>query len=173
MIATIVFFVILVSACAYENVTTNADGSHYPMLFQMDDMDAPFEGIPSVDKINWDDAIETTQSVLSLIRARYELDGSGVDQSGKLFALSTNNMRAHVWDMIKFKTALKIVDPDYKKYLMIFGGSSVTAGHDNYYNQAYPAIVQQRLGPMLAKVGVEMRSHNIAQTSNGMTCWHN
>ena len=81
--------------------------------------------------------------------------------------MSVNNMRAKVWDMIKYKTAKKMTDPNWKIYRMIFGGSSVTAGHDSYYAQAYPNIVYESLGPMLASVGIELQVHNIAQTANG------
>lgn len=49
---------------------------------------------------------------------------------------------------------------------MTFGGSSVTAGHDNYYNQSYPLIVKQRMSKLLESLGIELIVHNIAQGAN-------
>lgn len=147
------------------------NGEHWPVKFSQDDLEKPWNYTyaqhvePS--KIDWDKAIAESQKILSKIHARYEFDGKGVKSSGRLFMLSVSNMRAKVWDMIKYKTALKMLDPDYKIYKMIFGGSSVTAGHDNVYKQAYPNIVYESLGPMLASVGIDMQVHNIAQTANG------
>ena len=44
--------------------------------------------------------------------------------------------REHVLlrDILKLKFAYKMAKQN-QGYLMIFGGSSVTAGHDSYYNQ--------------------------------------
>ena len=116
--------------------------------------DAPLD--KTLDKIEAKDAIALAQGVLNLIRHRYELDGIGSQ-----FFLTANNIGPHAWDVIKYKFAKKILDKD--KYLMIFGGSSVTASHDNYYNQSYPAVVNRRLGPILKSLGVELLVHNIAQ----------
>ncbi|KAJ1408059.1 hypothetical protein B484DRAFT_201057 [Ochromonadaceae sp. CCMP2298] len=49
---------------------------------------------------------------------------------------------------------------------MIFSGSSVTAGHDSYFNQSYPLIVQKHMGPILRTLGVQLVVHNIAQGAN-------
>ena len=108
------------------------------------------------EKIDTKGAVLLAQGVLNLIRHRYELDGIGSQ-----FFLTANNIGSHTWDVIKYKFAKKILDGD--KYLMIFGGSSVTASHDNYYNQSYPAVVNRRLGPILQSLGVELLVHNIAQ----------
>ena len=66
---------------------------------------------------------------------------------------------------MKYKFAYKMVKKN-QKFLMIFGGSSVTAGHDNYFNQSYPMIVKKRMKPILEAVGVDMQVHNIAQGAN-------
>jgi hypothetical protein len=108
------------------------------------------------------DAVTT---VLDLIRYRYELD----DGRGMKLFLTANNIGSVTWDVIKYKFARKILDSAVKgpqKFLMVFGGSSVTAGHDNYYNQSYPFVVERRLGPALKAVGVELVVHNIAQGAN-------
>ena len=44
--------------------------------------------------------------------------------------------------------------------------SSVTAGHDSFYNQSYPSIIHKRMSPILDKLGVELLANNIAQGAN-------
>lgn len=107
-------------------------------------------------KIDFKEAIILAQDVLNLIRHRYELDGIGSQ-----FFLSSNNVDTHTWDVIKYKLAKKILGQE--QFLMTFGGSSVTAGHDNYYNQSYPAVVNRRLTPILKALGVDLIVRNIAQ----------
>ena len=50
---------------------------------------------------------------------------------------------------------------------MLFGGTSVTAGHDNYFNQTYPAILLNKLYPIFDALGIELSVRNIAQGQNG------
>jgi hypothetical protein len=49
---------------------------------------------------------------------------------------------------------------------MVFGGSSVTAGHDNQMNQSYPLIFQKRMKPTFQSLGIDLIVHNIAQGAN-------
>lgn len=107
-------------------------------------------------KIDFKEAVILAQDVLNLIRHRYELDGIGSQ-----FFLASNNVDKHTWDVIKYKIAKKILGQE--QFLMTFGGSSVTAGHDNYYNQSYPAVVNRRLTPILKALGVDLVVRNIAQ----------
>lgn len=117
---------------------------------------------PTDKKVDYAKAQALTESLLSLIRARYELDGMGAQ-----FFLTANNIEAESFDILKYKFAVKMLSPKLDEdYLMIFGGSSVTASHDNYYNQSYPAIVGKRLGPILAAMGIKIVIHNIAQGAN-------
>eukprot|EP01035_Chromulina_nebulosa_P026410 gene26410-34570_t len=85
------------------------------------------------------------KKLLSLIRNRYELNTS----IGSNFFLTTNNIGKKAWDILKYRLALKIMSGGNQSFLMIFGGSSVTAGHDSYYNQSYPYIVKNRMEVML------------------------
>lgn len=108
-------------------------------------------------------AKEQCEEVLSLIYNRYELGGS----IGQNFLLATQNMESEAWEILKHKFAIRMLqDNTDNDYLMIFGGSSVTAAHDNYYNQSYPAIFEQRVGPILKSLGVKLTVHNIAQGAN-------
>lgn len=102
--------------------------------------------------------------VLDLIYNRYELYDNEV--SGFFYAVQTFN--AHSWDIWKYRFAKKIIKGD-DSYIMTFGGSSVTAGHDNQRNSSYPGIVEKRLKDIFEAAGVDFRVHNIAQGANG--CW--
>lgn len=102
-----------------------------------------------------------SNKVLSLIRARYEIDGI----IGSNFIRTTQNIGDNTWEILKYKFAYKIVKPN-SNFLMIFGGSSVTAGHDSYYNESYPYILKKRMLPIFNALKVELKVHNIAQGAN-------
>eukprot|EP00602_Paraphysomonas_sp_CaronLab_P010572 CAMPEP_0185031500 /NCGR_PEP_ID=MMETSP1103-20130426/19009_1 /TAXON_ID=36769 /ORGANISM="Paraphysomonas bandaiensis, Strain Caron Lab Isolate" /LENGTH=548 /DNA_ID=CAMNT_0027567043 /DNA_START=103 /DNA_END=1749 /DNA_ORIENTATION=+ len=106
-------------------------------------------------------AIVSIREPLSLIYHRYEYN----TDVGRLFLLMQANMRESDWDILKYKFATKILTPG-SKYKMIFGGSSVTAGHDNLYNQSYPLVFEKRLRSTFEKLGVEFEVRNIAQGAN-------
>jgi hypothetical protein len=86
---------------------------------------------------------------------------------GEAFFLIQQNILESDWDLIKLRFAEKILSegPD-ARYLMTFGGSSVTAGHDNGINMSYPLIVNRRMQASLAAAGVDLQVHNIAQGAN-------
>jgi hypothetical protein len=85
--------------------------------------------------LNLPEAKKIAENLLSLIYNRYELSGS----IGSQFWHTANNMGSDIWDMIKYKIAKKAVDKK-QNFLMVFGGSSVTAGHDSYFHQSYPMV---------------------------------
>ena len=73
------------------------------------------------------------------------------------------------WNLIKLRFAEKILSEagsEGARYLMTFGGSSVTAGHDNGINVSYPLIVDKRMHAALAAAGIDLQVHNIAQGAN-------
>ena len=109
---------------------------------------------------DFNQARELTIRLLSLIRSRYELH----DSVGRNFFLTANNMGENTWDIMKYKFALKVLKKE--TFVMVFGGSSVTAAHDNYYNESYPAITQKRLSPILKVLGADLEARNIAQGAN-------
>ena len=47
-------------------------------------------------------------------------------------------------------------------YLATFGGSSVTAGHDNKFEQSYPIVFERRVSAAMEAVGIQVSVHNIA-----------
>ena len=81
--------------------------------------------------------------------------------------LIQQNILESDWNLIKLRFAEKILGEGADaRYLMIFGGSSVTAGHDNGVNLSYPLIVNKRMHAPLAAAGVDLQVHNIAQGAN-------
>lgn len=67
--------------------------------------------------------------------------------------------------MIKYQLAKKIVGEN-SVYLATFGGSSVTAGHDNKFDQSYPIVFERRISAAMEAVGIQVSVHNIAQGAN-------
>mmetsp|Transcript_6875 Transcript_6875/g.10326 ORF Transcript_6875/g.10326 Transcript_6875/m.10326 type:complete len:611 (+) Transcript_6875:45-1877(+) len=106
-------------------------------------------------------SIKETQKMLSLIYNRFQLN----HPQGKLLFELTQNIDEESYAILRINWAKKILS-DNAKYMMVFGGSSVTAGHDNLFNQSYPMIVLKRMSPALAAAGIEMIVHNIAQGAN-------
>jgi hypothetical protein len=52
------------------------------------------------------------------------------------------------------------------KFVFGMAGSSVTAGHDNYLTQAYPAVLEKTLGPVFDILGVSLEVRNGAIGNN-------
>ena len=169
--------VVLILALVYtqrENYDFNTPSSESEMVLNakshrtLSDAQSSDSTKALFQKWNVGRAKDLAQDVLSLIRARYELNGP----IGSQFWLTSNNMKIETFNIMKYKFMKKILaspstkNPAEKSFLMIFGGSSVTAGHDSYFNQSYPQIVLARMGPILAELGVELQVHNIAQGAN-------
>lgn len=108
-----------------------------------------------------DPGVKEAQEVLNLIHNRYEMQNRTFFQ----FFLVSSNIPRHSWDVLKYKFAYKILSSN-SKFVMIFGGSSVTAGHDNLLSQSYPSVVERRLSPVFKAFGVNLTVYNIAQRAN-------
>ena len=113
-----------------------------------------------LDTFNLPKAKGIAQDLLSLIYHRYEIDGVGA-----FFWRTAQNIPDYGWDIMKYKFATKALEGK-QNFLMAFGGSSVTAGHDNHYRQSYPLIVRKRLVSLFAAMGVKLVVHNIAMGAN-------
>jgi hypothetical protein len=91
-----------------------------------------------------------------------------------------HNVGQATWDALRAKFVQQIVRAHiYQRngkqehlpppiFIYVFGGSSVTSGHDNYYNQSYPSVFERRLRPVFDALGIELRVRNIAMGGN--TC---
>jgi hypothetical protein len=107
--------------------------------------------------------VEKLQALLDLIHNRYQL----YETTGDYF-YSNQNINSNSYDIYKYRLAKKILatTAEDRRYLMIFGGSSVTAGHDNRFESAYPAITYKRLAPIFDALGIDFKVDNIAQGAN-------
>lgn len=110
---------------------------------------------------SYEEPLQMIKKVLSLIYNRYEFGGP----NGNKFFMASNNIGPETWDILKMKIATKMLTPN-STFLMIFSGSSVTAGHDNYYAQSYPYIFKKRMEDIFKKIGIELIVHDIAQGAN-------
>jgi hypothetical protein len=97
---------------------------------------------------------------LNLIYQRYEFSTPRIQ-----FLLVSANMPNSAWNIMKYKTATKFVNQK-STFKFIFGGSSVTAGHDNFFNESYPSIFENRVGSVLKSLGINLEVHNIAHGTN-------
>lgn len=82
--------------------------------------------------------------------------------------------RKDTWEGLKYKFGKKIVEAhmfvggaEKSPFVYVFGGSSVTAGHDNYYNQSYPKVFERRMRPVFDALQVGLAVRNIAVGSLG------
>jgi hypothetical protein len=81
------------------------------------------------------------------------------------FFLISWNLPYSGWDIIKYKIVLKILNNNKinRNFLMIFGGSSVTAGYSNYYNHSYPIVLEKRMSSIFSSLDINLIIRNIAQ----------
>jgi len=157
------------------------------------DVGAAASGTGKVDEyaaFDLNKAIRRAQYTANLIHQRFEL----WHPRRYLFFLYIQNIPEWGWDILKYKLALKTLLPNgakaapggegsngnsrpstsstsassnnQKEFLYIFGGSSVTAGHDNWFNESYPMVFQRRLQGTFDALGVPLHVHNIAQGAN-------
>lgn len=59
-----------------------------------------------------------------------------------------------------------LVQQNESKFVIGFSGSSVTAGHDNYFNESYPAVVERTLQRVFRPLGIALEVRNHAMGNN-------
>lgn len=106
------------------------------------------------------DARTAAFSSLNLIHQRYEFSTPRIQ-----FLLVAMNVPKNAWDIMKYKTAKKFVDGK-SAFRFTFGGSSVTAGHDGYFNESYPIIFERRVSSVFRHLDISLIVHNIAHGTN-------
>jgi hypothetical protein len=112
-------------------------------------------------KAQFEDAKVKLKKLLSLIYNRYEFGGP----YGNKFFMTSNNISPETWDILKMKLGMKMLTPN-ATFLATFSGSSVTAGHDNYFAQSYPMILKKRMGDIFSTVGIDLQVRDIALGAN-------
>lgn len=62
------------------------------------------------------------------------------------------------WETYKKKFEYLLSHPNStKSFTIAFGGSSVTAGHDNFLAESYPSLVRQQLSPIFSLMGIKLQ----------------
>ncbi len=111
-------------------------------------------------KVKLDKRSILSDELVNLIHQRYEFDNFKLFQ----FFLISWNIQGHGWDILKYKLAIKLLSDDLdSRFVMVFSGTSVTAGYDNNYNDSYPSLLERKLSPVLSAMGIKLVVRNIAQ----------
>ena len=116
------------------------------------------------DKLDFSQSKASLEKLIHLVTKRFALDNK---YRAQVFDVAAN-MNINAWDMLKYKFLCKLTarHKGDRKFLMVFGGSSVTAGHDNYFHESYPIFFQRRISEAFRALKVDLVVHNIAQGSN-------
>lgn len=114
------------------------------------------------------DTIKQANAGAHFIHQRYEMDF----QPWQNFFMMIWNLPEHAWEIIRLKFAVKMIQGMLSgnsppKFTMIFTGSSVTAGHDSFYDKSYVGIIEERLAVTLASAGIQLDLRNVAQPGFG------
>eukprot|EP01032_Pedospumella_encystans_P008276 gene8276-9842_t len=161
IITAVVIFVVAFAGISFFQI--NRPGNPANSAIQTAELNGHIRagGRRTEEKSVYGEARGLIKKVLSLIYNRYEFGGP----YGNKFFMASNNLSPETWDILKFKLATKMLTTN-STFLMTFSGSSVTAGHDNYYAQSYPYIFKKRMSEIFAKVGIELVVHDIAMGAN-------
>lgn len=106
-------------------------------------------------------AIPLVQKHLNLIYHRYEMS----TDLGKHMVYGITQLSPESWELQREIFINKMVTKN-SQYKMIFGGSSVTAGHDNGPRQSYVYVWEDRMKPVFEALGINLVVNNIAQGAN-------
>jgi hypothetical protein len=117
----------------------------------------PVASLPLEDKVRL--ASERALAVINLIHQRFELQSV---QGQQLF-MSLYNIPTSAWDVLKLKMVKKMLEKG-SNFTMVFSGTSVTAGYDNYLHQSYPTIIERRIKPILQALDIHLQVHNFGQS---------
>jgi hypothetical protein len=104
------------------------------------------------------DAKRAVEELSDKIYQRFEFHNDVTRQ----FFFITLNIPERGWDILKYKMAKKMLD-GHSTFLMIFSGTSVTAGYDNHFNESYPMVFEKRMRPIFDALRIKLVVRNIAQ----------
>jgi hypothetical protein len=105
-----------------------------------------------------DRAIKVNNLILEELSKKYG------DDSPQMVYNDAMGISAEAKAFLKAKMISKIVHQS--KFVFAFSGTSVTAGHDNYFNASYPIVFGEIVKPAFKTAGVELESRNFAMGSN-------
>ena len=74
------------------------------------------------------------------------------------------------WEKLKHKYERKIIEAElsnqHLNFTISFLGSSVTAGHDSLFSQAYPSLVDSIMAPVFSALDINLVVRNVALGNN-------
>lgn len=80
--------------------------------------------------------------------------------------LHTMDIPATVWQHEKRRFQSIFLRSSPESFVVSFGGSSVTAGHDNYFNQSYPFVLERAMQPLFDALSIPLVVRNHALGNN-------
>lgn len=86
--------------------------------------------------------------------------------------LKSCSMHRNGWLELIMRFVLSILDSNIEtehltnEFVISFTGSSVTAGHDSFFNQSYPIVTSDWMKPAFAAAGVDLVVRNVAFGNN-------
>lgn len=105
-------------------------------------------------------------AALSLINSTLDSIWKTWDISHYPYFLSYVHVPKQSWDIQKSKFIKLILRTGTRSFVVGFSGSSVTAGHDNYFREAYPQIFYEALAPIFRELRIELVVRNHALGNN-------
>jgi len=80
--------------------------------------------------------------------------------------------RSRLLRPLLFSSSASLAKKEDRTYTVAFAGTSVTAGHDNWFNESYPLVYERALGPVLAAGGASLHVRNHATGGNAISPSH-
>ena len=80
--------------------------------------------------------------------------------------LKTMHVPSRSYDLQVLKFQKLLLQSEEKSYVMGITGSSVTAGHDNYFNESYPVVIETALLPIFKLMNINLEVRNAALGNN-------
>ena len=80
--------------------------------------------------------------------------------------LKTMHVPTRSYDLQVLKFQRLLLQAHEKSFVMGITGSSVTAGHDNFFNESYPAVIETALSPIFKLMNITLVVRNAALGNN-------
>lgn len=84
--------------------------------------------------------------------------------------LKSCQMHKSSWEMLRLRFMEALISlggsGGSAPFVISFTGSSVTAGHDSYFNQSYPVVAEGLLLPAFRAAGINLEVRNVAHGNN-------
>ena len=109
------------------------------------------------------------QSTLDAVRATKQAIYRDWDVANFPLFLGMVDIPATSWEIQKQKFIGLLLAPQPPRFVMGFSGSSVTAGHDNFFMEAFPSVMNRTLRGLFDQAGISLEVRNHAFGNNPCT----